>query len=68
MSHLVSPVSLEVSMVATPPSATRPIASCCQQAVAVALEDAASMGAIATVTMLMVGFSLGLTAAWLLFG
>jgi hypothetical protein len=36
--------------------------------VAAALEDAASMGAIATMTMLVVGFALGLAFAWLLFG
>jgi len=33
-----------------------------------AMENAASMGSIATVTMLMVGFTVGMTTAWLLFG
>jgi hypothetical protein len=68
MSHLVSPAAFERSMVATPRIAIRPVPSCCQQAVAAALEDAASMGAIATMTMLVVGFALGLAFAWLLFG
>lgn len=68
MSHVVSPASLESSMIVLPQTVTRPMPSCCQQAVIAALENAASMGAIATVTMLMVGFTLGVTTAWLLFG
>jgi hypothetical protein len=33
-----------------------------------AMENAGSMGSIATVAMLMVGFAVGMTTAWLLFG
>jgi hypothetical protein len=68
MNQLVSPASFESSMIAIPRMTTRSIPSCCEQAVDAALENAASMGAIATLTMLMVGFSVGLATAWFVFG
>jgi hypothetical protein len=33
-----------------------------------ALETAGSMGVIATMTMLTMGFAMGLTTAWMMFG
>jgi hypothetical protein len=68
MSHFVSPTAFERVTISLPPIETRSIPSCCQQAVEEAMENAASMGSIATLTMLMVGFTFGLATAWFLFG
>ena len=65
MSRVVSPASFELPV---PHVEARPVRSCCQQAVDEAMENAGSMGSIATVAMLMVGFTVGITTAWLLFG
>jgi hypothetical protein len=42
--------------------------ACCQRAVVEALESAGSLGFLTTLTMLLVGFGMGLTTAWMLFG
>jgi hypothetical protein len=47
---------------------SREMAPCCQQAVVHALECAGSMGFLATMTILTMGFAVGLTTAWMLFG
>jgi hypothetical protein len=44
------------------------MAPCCQQAVVHALECAGSMGFLATMTIMTMGFAVGLTTAWMLFG
>jgi hypothetical protein len=68
MSQVVSPASFEHVALPVSHVEARPARSCCQQAVGEALENAGSMGSIATVAMLMVGFAMGMTTAWLLFG
>jgi len=70
MGHVLSPASLQPIDVARQISdvAARPARPCCQAAVDDAMESTASMGAIASVTMLMVGFTVGITTAWLIFG
>jgi len=68
MSHAISPASFEHVTLPVQHLEARAARSCCQQAVDEAMENAASMGSIATVTMLMVGFTVGMTTAWLLFG
>lgn len=68
MSHVVSSASFEDVAVPASDIAAQPVRSCCQQAVDDAMENAASMGAIATVTMLVVGFTVGIATAWLFHG
>jgi hypothetical protein len=70
MNPMVAPTSFEHVSLPMPQIErieTRSASSCCQRAVAEAMENTASMGSIATVTMLMVGFAIGLTTAWALF-
>jgi hypothetical protein len=73
MSHVVAHTPFEQSTLPLPHIEleriqARPALTCCQQAVEDALENAASMGTIATAAMLIVGFVVGLTTAWVLFG
>lgn len=62
-------IHLSVSSVSeispSPVSATR---SCCRQAISDALEANASMGSIASLALLMMGFAMGFGASWWLFG
>jgi hypothetical protein len=69
MNHAASPMVFEPTIIRTAPhTITRTTAPCCQQAVVDALETAGSMGVIATMTMLTMGFAVGLTTAWMMFG
>lgn len=69
MSHFVAPVSFDRAVYdLTSRTHSAAASSCCERAVAEALENAGSMGSIAIVAMLLVGFAVGLTSAWLLFG
>lgn len=71
MTHYTFPASFEQVALPIPENERidpRPISVCCQQAVVEAMENTASMGTIATVTMLMAGFTVGMTTAWILFG
>ena len=69
MNHATSPMIFQPTIIHTAPSTiTRATGPCCQQAVVEALETAGSMGVIATMTMLTMGFAVGLTTAWMVFG
>ena len=69
MNHAANPMLFQPTIIQTAPhTTTRAAAPCCQQAVVEALETAGSMGVIATMTMLTMGFAVGLTTAWMLFG
>jgi hypothetical protein len=68
MSHAASHAAFERVVIHTRPHVAAPATSaCCQQAVVEALETAGSFGFIATLTMLFIGFGMGLTTAWMLF-
>jgi hypothetical protein len=69
MNQAASPMDFQPAIVHTVPDATtRDMAPCCQQAVVHALECAGSMGFLATMTIMTMGFAVGLTTAWMLFG
>ncbi|MFZ5877481.1 MAG: hypothetical protein ACOYXU_13910 [Nitrospirota bacterium] len=69
MNHPASPIAMNPTMIqAAPPVAVQPLSSCCQHAVVEALESAGSMGFLTSMTVLIMGFAVGLTTAWMLFG
>lgn len=69
MNHAASPTLFQPTIIRTAPHVTaRPASPCCQQAVVEALETAGSMGIIVTMTILTMGFAVGLTTAWMMFG
>ncbi|MFZ5863745.1 MAG: hypothetical protein ACOYXR_13000 [Nitrospirota bacterium] len=69
MGHAASPMVFDSTIIHTATHAVpKPTARCCQQAVVEALETAGSMGVIAVITILVMGFAAGLTTAWMVFG